>query len=194
MALPGNVLSQDITPAAFEPPRDIWKVPTHDYARGGVALADPSQGLSVKNWHAFLNEARTQILVEADGVSPTLVTSDIDITEISLTFDTQMRPFVAYVAGGIAKYYWFDPLVPGFVTTSLPAGSTNPRCSIDDIRPQQSANADIILAYMRDGSLMMRMQRDRYLIEYELDMYMGSAELIQIGMNRGGRFQFQVKP
>lgn len=193
MALPGNQLSSSTSNAPFEFPRDVWKVATNDFEMGADALADPSAGFASKMWTARINDAATQILLSAPGVSETVQITDTDITEVSLTFDQQMRPFIAYVANGAAKYRWFDPLIPGFTTTTMVAGVTNPRCCLDDKRPLGLPNSDIILAYMRADSLRMRMQRDRYAIEYTLTSVPG-FELVQIGMNRGGRFQFQVRP
>jgi len=193
MALPDNTLSSSTAHTDFEFPRSVWKVATNDFESGADALADPSAGFFAKLWTARINDAGTQILLSAEGVPETVQITDTDITEVSLTFDQQMRPFIAYVAGGVAKYRWFDPLIPGFTTTSLAAGVTNPRCCLDDKRPLGLPNSDIILAYMRADSLCMRMQRDRYGIEYTLAPMPG-FELVQIGMNRGGRFQFQVRP
>src|SRR5690606_35250660 len=69
-----------------------------DWELGGVALNDPSQGLSVKVWHAFATHDHdtdvVTVWVEAPGVPATELFSGIGITEIALAFDQNMNPFV----------------------------------------------------------------------------------------------------
>lgn len=49
--------------------------------------------------------------------------------------------------------------------------------SLDDTGPQ-TANADVILAYIKNDKLFMRIQRERFLIEHELTK---AKQLKQIG-------------
>src|SRR3546814_4839361 len=63
----------------------------------------------------------------------------------------------------------------------MPSTVKNPRCSLDDKRELESANNDIILAYVRAGSLYVRYQRERYLDEHP--MRAGVSTLYQVGMN-----------
>lgn len=194
MALPSNVLSTDTAHDEFEFPRSVWKIPLVDYEIGGTALGDTSQGLKFKLWKAFVDGDGTQIKLQPDGGSASVIVTDTDITEISLAFDQQMRAYLTWMAGSSAKYRWFDSTVSNFVTTTLPVGTTTPRMCLDDKRTTSTGTSDVILAYMRAGALMYRQQRDRFLTERQLEGYLEGAELIQIGMNLGNRFQFQVKP
>jgi hypothetical protein len=185
--MPGNVLSTVTVQGLFEPPRDGVKEAAVDFEIGGVAIGDVSQGLEVKVWRAFVEVGDALIKLEADSVPAFVVLADADITEVSLAFDQLMRPSIAYVAGGQAKLYWWDTTVEAFVTTNLPGGAQNPRVCLDDKRPSQSSNSDVLLAYVSGGKLWMRMQRDRYTVDYELSD-VGGAALLQIGRNRVGRF------
>jgi len=154
---------------------------------GGVALNDPSGGLSVQTW--YIRATGNQVFVRADSVAETLLFSVAGtITEASLAFDQNMRPFVAFIEDGVAKYRWFDSALGGQTISSLPAGVSDPRCTLDDNRPTQTNISDIILAYIRAGNLYFRAQRDRYEIEYLLRE--GVPELRQVGLNRKLRLQF----
>lgn len=177
--------------AAFRPPRDVVpRLLDEDFEFGGIALNDASQGLDVQVWRCFIVNDQ-DIYVEAPLVAPTLVLSVPGITEISFCFDQAMHIFIAYVANDVAKFYWFDSTVSGFVTTTIPGG-VSPRCVLDDHRPLQSTNADIILGYISNGALCFRAQRDRYGIEYVLYSPVGDVRLVQMSMNRKNRMQFQI--
>jgi hypothetical protein len=115
------------------------------------------------------------------------------VTELSLAFDGNMRPFIAFSDASGAHYWWYDPTTSEVEIADLPDGCTNLRCGMDDKRPLESANADIILAYMRDGNLYHRLQRDRYATEYLLAENV-SGKLVQIGFNEQNCFQFAIYP
>src|SRR5690606_9335710 len=107
-----------------------------------------------------------------------------------------MQPFLCWRrADGSAAFRWFDPTLAAFDVVELPAGTTSPRCVLDDKRHVSGTIAgasDIILAYIRGGALYYRQQRDRFLIEYELANGLHGAELDQIGMNTHNRLQFRL--
>lgn len=189
--LPDSVLSSEVVDAPFLFPRNITRRPLRDYEYGGRAIQDPSFGLKDRVWTGdYIDGA---VVLAAPGVAPTEVLELANIEQFSFTFDQNMQPFVAYqLENGTAAFYWYDSTAPGFVTTTLTTGSYDPRCSLDDKRPLQTGNSDIILAYCRAGSLYMRVQRDRYETEYELADDIEQRELIQIGMNVRLRFQFQL--
>jgi hypothetical protein len=66
-----------------------------------------------------------------------------------------------------------------------------PKCSLDDKRQLQVSRSDIILAYIREGALYARQQRDRFDTEYLLKSDVGGY-LRRIGMNVQQRFQFDI--
>lgn len=189
--LPQEVLSTEPVPAQFLFPRNVPRAPLIDYEYGGIALQDASRGLRYQVWKGeYIDEA---IVLSAPEVLAAPLLAVANVVEFGFTFDQNMNPFVCYeLANGDAKFYWFDSTVPGFVTTTLPAGSSSPRCALDDNRPLQIPVSDIILAYVREGSLYFRAQRDRYLVEYELTNEIGESRLLQVGMNAQLRFQFQM--
>lgn len=162
---------------------------------GGVALNDPSQGLMVKPWRAFADGAGN-VFVESEDDPPVFQFAAPGITTISLTFDHNMEPFVAFTQPDGTKFYWFDTFDSMHKITALPLGSSWPRASLDDKRQISSATSDIILAYIRDGNLYFRQQRDRYLIEYllyaDLNQDIISPRIIEVGMGTNLRFQFHV--
>lgn len=192
---PQDVRSDPDVPSAFLPPRDIQKnlrLPI-DYEMGGIALQDASQGLQVQVWKGEV--IGDDVWFSAPSVPPTLVYSEPGITELSITFDQNMQPFIAYmVRHETCKFRWFDGTISQFVVTTLPAGSFSPRATMDDKRPIASDLGwnDIIVTYIRDGVIYFRKQRDRYTVEYPFATGFNSHVIGNFGMNLNYRLQWQV--
>lgn len=190
--LPQGVLS---TPravgSAFLPPRNITKRPLVDYELGGTAIQDPAQGLRVQIWTGQI--VGSDVVLSAPSVAPVIVFTQAGITEFQFTFDQNMNPFIAYLVDGESpRFRWFDPNVSSFVVTTLPSGSYSLRCSMDDKRAPEIATSDVILTYLRAGTLYYRQQRDRYLIEYTLKAGYGNHVIGAFGMSRVFRLQWQI--
>lgn len=197
--MPDNVLSTLWIKGNYLDPdtRNPLANPLIDYEEGGVALQDPSLGLKGNVWkietvnnsvYVTKNDGPRQFLFERVNV----------ISEVSLAFDQNMNPFVAFVETGTdniprAWYWWFDTTVLEQVFTQLPEGSITPRATLDDKRAISYLYSDIILAYLRQGTLFIRVQRDRFMVEYPL--YYGlDGKLIKVGLNHKLRLQFQILP
>jgi hypothetical protein len=189
MSLPDHVLSTEVVPQTFAPPRDIPPTQLIAYDYGGININDPSAGLQVKIWRCRWESGN--FIVDADGVPDTVIYSASDISDFDITFDQNMQPFLAFTQGGVAKFRWFDATVPGFVVITLP-GAVTPKCQLDDKRPSQISNSDIILAYVRDFDLYYREQRDRFGVEYLLKDGAG-PRLRRIGMGQRWRFLFEME-
>lgn len=187
-----------VGPYAEAPDAKRWQG-LRDWEIGGVALNTPGQGLRVQEWTLeYYNE---KIYVSsASQVGRTLLFEMSGIREISLAFDPNMTPFVAYMkeVGGDVKfeswYWWYDATVPGYVHVKLPDYSYYPKCCLDDKRPlaQNIQQQHIILAYMRNNGLYTRQQVDRFQTE-ELQWEGFRARVNKIGMNIHNRLQFQLQ-
>lgn len=190
--IPEQRLSTTPVPAGYRE-QTVRPDPLVDYEMGGVALQDPSEGLLVKLWTVRYDKLTENVLLSAIGVSETIAFSRPDITQVSLAFDQNMNPFIAFVEAGVSKFWWYDPTIPGQVfEESLIASAITPQCTLDDKRPTQTGNSDIILAYVRAGSFYYRQQRDRYLTEYLLEAGV-SGGLKWMGMNTKLRLQFDLE-
>lgn len=194
MALPENRLSSQAFPAAFTGGRALSASPQRDFETGGIALSDPSQGHLVQVWKAEVVDNST-IVISNEAAFEVSYYSDHNVTEVSLTFDQNMRPAIALVADGQAKLIWYDAQAAQEVVTELDADVRSPRVSLDDKRASQSALNDIILGYIRGRNLYHRLQRDRFEVEYLLAENVVPTEewyLRRMGMNAVNRFQFEI--
>ena len=193
MSLPQDALSSEPVPGYFLGARAQVFPDYIDYADGGVGIQDPSLGLDYQTWTAEIVSyaIEDRVVLSAPTSPETAVYTGDDITEVSLAFDQSMQICIAFVEAGMAKLLWYDTTVSELVVTELGAGVSHPRVSLDDSREFNRANSDVILAYIKDGALYYRQQRDRYGIERQLSSGPWIA-LKRIGMGAGLRFQFQV--
>lgn len=183
--LPDGELSTSSIYAAFLVPNRIDEL--IDYEWGGIDLYDSSLGIQAKLWTCYYDNG--VIKAKTDSVEYVLLTV-ANVTALSFAFDLNMRPVVTYVVNHEVFLWWYDTAVAQHVTTSFGSLIITPQLSLDDHRSIYSANADVIFAYIKAGQLCIRLQRDRYQIEYEL----GSGQaLIQIGMMKNNRFGFATK-
>lgn len=202
--LPGDVLSTQPVIAPFSGARGLPVTDTIDYEGGGIALNDTSRGLLYQRWRGRI--LRDDVVLDAPEVPETVIYSEPGITQISFTFDQNMRPVLAFVRDGLPFLHWYDPIEQGMVVTPLGEGIATPRVTLDDKRQTQTGISDVVLAYKRLGQLFIRYQRDRFQIEYDPLEDMPPSEqiaarqqiaaaggLIKIGMNRQWRLQFMFE-
>jgi len=189
--IPENRLSTTPVPDEIIGARSLPVTPTQDFEDGGIALSDPSEGLMYQVWRATVSQLK-YVYFDADNADMTLVYTGDYITEISFTFDQNMRPVLAFVEDGLPFFRWYDSTVEAQVVTALDKNVINPRVFLDDKRLLERGKSDIILGYIRSGSLYFRMQRDRFGVEYLLKE--GVYNLYKIGMNKQLRVQFVINP
>lgn len=174
-------------------PRSKNYAVTESWESGGVGLSDTSQGLVSHTWRAW-TDGKAIYIQRSDLPKDTAKTllSAPNITELDLTFDQNMRPVLTYVSGGIAKLYWYDTVSQSQTITDFP-NVQNPRVSLDDKRAFNTANSDVIFAYINNDQLCCRYQRERYGTEHVLHQLPPKTQLVKIGMGTANRFLFDTK-
>lgn len=184
------LISNDSLVTAFLSPDNLDYSPIIDYELGGVALNDTNEGLRYQTWTIRVDG--DDILISAPEVAETVLFTAAGTSQVSLAFDQNMRPAVAFVQNGVAKLRWYDTLAAAQVITEF-ADAVTPRVCLDDKRETQTGTSDIILAYVRDGDLYFRAQRDRFGVEYLLKADVGGT-LVKVGMMRNNRLGFEISP
>lgn len=159
-----------------------------DYEMGGVAIQDPSQGMSVRVWKLWLDGTDVVLAPDDTPSARTVLFSGSGITELTLAFDSNMTPVVAYMQDGTMKLRWLDLTIPAYVTTTIAGAS--PYLSFDDRRQRMIARADVMLFYLRDGIVRLRLLRDRFLTEYDWTPEpVGTKRIVAAGLDSGYRMQ-----
>lgn len=165
--------------------------PLIDWEMGGAVLNSPLADRYTHNWRLWSDG--TTVFINRDDESDTqIVFSGAGITSVSLAFDQVMRPHVAYVEQGVAKFYYWNTLANAFAVMNLGAEAKYPRCGSDDKRPFFIGKDDVLVAYMKDDSLYVRWQTDRFGVEQLLAANTGKKMLVQLGMNNQNRMQFRL--
>lgn len=196
MSLPGDAMPNIAPPVALLAPDSLPR-PSRvvDYERGGIGLNDPSQGINVRNWTADLDGNEVRVYPSDNEGAAVVLFSDAGISQLSLAFDQNMRPAVAYVAFNQAKLYWYDTALGAVTTTILGPDVRSPMLSMDDKRDFAStANTnDILLFYIRSNRRCYRQQRERFQTEHTLAWFEGTKLSInKAGMNVGNRMQVEI--
>lgn len=186
MAMPENTLSSLPVTSAFIGARALSSFEKVDYEEGPIAIQDVSQGLQAQRWRMRLING--EFWLDSPTIAEFVAYTALGSSELSFTFDQQGRMVLAYVQNGQPKLYWFDSSMASFVVTDLPSDAITPKVILDDKRFTQVQISDVILQYVRAGQLKMRMQRDRFLIEYDLSAGPWTS-IAKLGFNRGLRLQ-----
>lgn len=182
-------LSSPAIQADFLMPYNRGKAALVDHARGGVALLDASKGLNVKNWICEVSESG--VYISSYDVAPFKVETLVGIPSwISMAFDQNMHYVLAYTLESDSNsfLYFFDSAQGAYVEYLLGRVHT-PFVRMDDVRDAAQSTREVVLSYIKDNSLCVRVQRDRFGAEHVLTPSAGS-KIIQCGMNKANRFQW----
>lgn len=196
MTLPNNQLAPDGPIGVWLQPDNTARIdPLVDYELGGIGISDPSQGLQIQNWRVRV-DGNQNILVSPEPYTvETFIITGAAITEISLAFDQNMRPVIAFLDNGQAKLYWYNPDTGSVVTISIMPGIVSAMVTMDDKRKAATelATNDVLVYYIRDGNLYYRQQRERYATERMLAVLKSPlGKLRKLGMAENWRVQVQV--
>lgn len=199
MALPDNAPSSEPVIADYIEPYDRYTGAMEDFEAGGIALNDSSEGLDYQIWYLSYDdddESSTygDFTLQAETTLETAVVINVpQVVRCGLAFNQNMDPFIAYETRSCeAKFYWYDTVLADYTTTTLPAGSRHVACCLDDHRITQTGTSDIILAYIRSGTLYYRQERDRFTVERSLGA-VGAGVLNKVGMTSNLRLKFDVR-
>lgn len=190
--LPERKLSSEPVTGEFLFPDSLPYSPFADYEYGGVAHQDPSLGLMVKVWKAYISNGHITV-APVDGSRPPIEFAAVTglATYVSLAFDQNMRVVLTWFQGSTSFLFWYNSVTQGYETTPYP-GCYSPRLAMDDKRSLQTGASDVIFAYIKGKNLCTRTQRDRYLVEDVMTEVEVGRYLRRIGMNTEHRIQFEL--
>lgn len=198
---PVVVLVQPPVITAYLSPDNLPSTNLEDWEEGGIALSDGSKGLEVQVWHLLVHGsgATTSVWVDAPNTPPVQIFAAANITWARLAFDQNMHPVISFVSGTGPAFFWFDPLLPGNNITALPSTVVKPSVTMDDKRSIQTTlgNNDVVMAYVNNGNLCYRLQRQRYATEHvwltNIVDIIANPFVNKIGMTEGLRLLLEVR-
>lgn len=191
MSMPQDTFATFGVSGVYLPPDDESPGRLEDVEAGGIAVQDTSTGLMSHRWRAWVDGA--DVWLQRDGASPALQFSASGITDLALAFDQTMRVQIAYrTSSGTLFLRWYDSVAQAYTTTSFGPGR-NPKLTLDDKRMSQTGTSDVIFAYIRNGTLYHRKQRERFGVERAGKTGIpDSVVLKSVGMTRTLRLQFEL--
>ncbi len=196
--IPNQSLSSTQLQAKFLYPDNIIRASElEDFEMGGIALQDPSQGLMYQPWYGKIDPVtKIATLEPLDGSAPptAIFTETETPVEFSFSFDLNMRQHsIVRFADNTCKLRWYDSAIPGYTITTY-TGITSAMLCMDDKRPVNSGNADVLFTYLKDNSLYFRAQRDRFLVEYLLKPdVVSNLRITNFGMGTNLRVQWRLE-
>lgn len=187
---PDNVLSTHPRTGPLKPPKDEAFNPRMSRHRGGTAIGDSSLGLDVRTWTLQIDG--DNMLLSNTTMAPTVVLTVEGVKECSLAFDQNMRIAIAYQTDDASHIYFYNSLLASYDTLSI-SGAKYARALTDDVRraPNVSNLNDVLFFYVLGTTLCMRVQRERFAIEYPL-YDVANYRLEHVGMNDHLRVQMNL--
>ena len=163
-------------------------------AIGPLQLSSSSEKLNSRYWLVLQNidngniEISGAIGSEWENPSP-LFYEESEVEQISLTFDQLGRPLVFYRIGNdTLKLHWYDPVLQESVTVNLAIG-IDPQAGFDFPQDTGQSFTDALLFYVRNDRVYMRVQRERFSIEYECPATQPGIRIVSNGLRVDNRYQ-----
>lgn len=183
MSMPLNQLAPVGDVGTILPEDNKYVVSLKSREKGGIGLNDASQGINVYGWTATADKDTGKVFLTKDGTRDILFGTFGPLRTISISFDQNMQPALAYVQEDrVCKLYWYDSTIPGYTTLTMPAGARDPILTMDEKRDPLVSISDILLFYCIGQNLYYRQQRERFTVERLI--YTGvQGRLFKIGMN-----------
>lgn len=163
--------------------------PFSDRHRGGIAISDGSKGRDYQIWEIRYADGVASIYLE-ESLIPSYSISIPEPDMISVAFDNNMRPTIAYVISNVGYLYYYDTLTESYSTISI-SGITSSRARIDDVSDFYNSTSDVLWIYTLGDTVRWRQQRDRYTVEYIVGAA-GGKVIKKAGMNQLRRFQIEL--
>ena len=184
--IPGNTITPHPLVTDFAYLEGGWYSPLYQEVMGGIALNNPSQGRLVQPWSVVYAAGSIQVQPVSGSVVFTLPATDVQT--ISLAFDNNMAPVLAWKTSAGANLYYYDSTTLSYVTQFFSAVTSCKVC-VDDPQDFYTSQSDVIFGYTLNNNLYWRQQRDRYSIE----RLVGATNqyLIRMGPSVGNRLQFE---
>lgn len=196
MAIPDSPNWSSLTDIKPYPQPSFSKPPMPDgiaaISLGPITLNNSQGVLNSRYWLA--TQSAGQVSIQgADGIewvdTTPLFNELLPIEQISLTFDQLGRPLVFYRVGeNTLKLHWYDPVAQQNVLTNFGVGK-DPTACFDFPQDTGQSFTDVLLFYVRDDQAFMRIQRDRYAVEYSTGLSKNKLRLESAGLRTDNRLQ-----
>lgn len=116
----------------------------------------------------------------------------LHISELSFCFNIRMEYFVVYIIDDTTYYYTYDILTNTYMTRTIGKLIATPRASISSIHIDNKLQAQVVIGYTKENSLYVRLEKDRYGVEYKVKDFDNKVKLVSLSYTDCHRFQYDV--
>lgn len=184
---PVRVLSKP--PAAFG---DVQAVKV-----GPLALADSQGSINNRYWVCYQLSGAVYMRGAVNDTTwsapETILTEAEEIEALDFTFDQLGRAIIFYQVGTELRLWYFDSIAGAFIKRVIDADAEQPLCGFDLIDDTGDPMSDAHIFYVKGGSILERLQRDRYDVVYDSLVSYSSIKLLSCGMTAGNKFQVEYR-
>lgn len=165
-----------------------------DTTIGPNNIQDTEGRLDTRWWMASVTGATITLHRELGGVWTPVAWSFVaasNVLQVSLAFDGLGKPTVAYTTNTGVYLYFFDSQSGDYLDKFIGAGRT-PVVGFDMKVDTGYQDADTLLLYVdAQDSIQMRIQRDRFDIDYTCNVKHDNVAIRKRGNTTDGRFQVE---
>lgn len=198
MAIPDSPNWSSLTDVKAYPQPAFVKPATPDgvaaVSLGPIMLNDSQGVLNSRYWLVTQNADTGNVEIagavggEWDLPVP-LFSEATDVEQISLTFDQLGRPLVFYNTDtSDLKLYWYNPVTETNEVKSIGIGY-DPVACFDFPQDTSQSFSDMLVFYVRGQQVYMRIQRDRFDIEYACPANQPGITITSAGLRVDNRYQ-----
>lgn len=169
----------------------------YDVNIGPIGLSNSQGVLNKRYWLVYQDEEGKVIAKGSEGEewdSPNvLFTLEDTINEISISFDQLGRPLVLYTINRTQLFlYWYNTEKGEVEHKNLGTGH-NPFARFDVTYNTSAPYSDCMLFYVRDDKIWMRVQRDRFDVEYATPATGRNIQILSSNLNIENKFQVSYR-
>ena len=161
---------------------------------GGQTIESFEGLVNPVNWLYEYNPVTGILTVKReDGKSNTVVIFEnkLGLQTISVVFDRQMQIVVTYIKGSKCYIYYWDALEDKYIETELEGKYV--KATLSTHYTLHTAFSEVVVGYVKnDKVLCIRLQRDRYKVEYIIKTFKNKIKLASISYTDKNRFQYEV--
>ncbi len=166
----------------------------YDIKLGPAALSAANGRNNAAIWMAYQDEQRVLIRKANFDIwaaaTELFTTSDV-IEDISLSFDSIGRPVVFYQTGTTLKLWYLNSLTGNREIMTVSTNGSSPTTEFDRRDDTDDATSDVLLFYVEDDKIWMRIQRERYEIAHDQGIQQEGLVIKSVGMTAGHRLQVE---
>lgn len=198
MAIPQGRLSTTAVIGDYQEPEGVNLHPITTYEFGPIDVEDTTEGLLYQTWRLLWDTGTGDFILRGEtSLDEYTIGNSPGVLHASFTFDQSGRVTFAWTNAVSSYLQWFDTLVAETVTEDLGPDMITPTIYLDDKRATQNIANDMQLWYTKpDGvgkyTLYKRLQRERFLIEVEMETDLTAYYIIACGMTSKLRVQLRM--